>query len=250
MSSMVEDRSVLSRAAPPPDITVQYGSHEQGIADVRYGTADADNRPLVIVIHGGFWRPAFDRLHTGPMCAAIASAGWTVASIEYRRIPGNPDATVHDVELAVAKLPKLVKRHGGKAVVTGHSAGGHLALWTAAKTTSDGLIGALGLGPIADLQYAFANVLGDNAVGNFLGACASDRPDIDPCKLPSPSLAVTIVHGVQDAIAPIAMSENYLARHPETRLVKVDNCGHFAVIDPASNAWPVVIDELNKLSNS
>lgn len=239
----VEDRSVLSRPASPPDNVVRYGELPEHVADIRYGKNNAERRPLIVVIHGGFWRPAFDRTHTAPMCEAIASAGWTVASIEYRRIPGDPDATVQDVIEAVLKVPALAHHHSGRTIVMGHSAGGHLCLYAAAKSASPALLGALALAPAADLQMAEQLKLGDGAASAFLGVPASQRADLDPARLPSPRV-VTIVHGLQDEIVPIALSEAYAAKHPATRLMREDRCGHFAVIDPLSSAWPTILNEL------
>src|ERR1041384_4962897 len=120
-----DDLSVLTRPAPAPDEVVAYGSDADQIADVRFGAdvdgAPASTRPLVLIVHGGFWRPQYDRAHTGPMADAIAAAGWTVASIEYRRVPGDPDKTLHDVRDALAKLPAKISRHNGHVVLVGHS---------------------------------------------------------------------------------------------------------------------------------
>lgn len=248
MTLFTDDRSVLARPATAPNIVVRYGELDEQIADIRYGKNTAAQRPLIILIHGGFWRPAYDRTHTGAMAVAIADAGWTIASIEYRRIPGDPDATLNDVTLAISRLPALVKQHNGNAIVIGHSAGGHLALWATVRCAMPTLSGALALGPVADLQYGYANTIGDGAVLAFLGVPPAERSDVDPCSLPSPLIATTIIHGKQDAIAPLAMSENYAARHSGTRIVRLDACGHFAVIDPLSAAWWHVIDELNRLS--
>ncbi len=184
------------------------------------------------------------------MAAAIAAAGWSVASIEYRRIPGHPDTMLDDVSDAIVQLPLLVKQHSGKTIVIGHSAGGHLALWAAVKCATPVLIGALALGPACDLQYGYDNAIGDGAVLAFLGVPPTERSDVDPCQMPTPYIATTIIHGKQDVIAPIAMSDNYLAQHAGIRLVRLDDCGHFAVIDPLSTAWPQVIEELNRLSTS
>jgi len=250
VSEFIEDRSVLSRPAPPPDSTVRYDALGESIADIRYGKGAPAERPLIIFIHGGFWRPQFNRMHAAPLCVGIAEAGWTIASLEYRRVPGSPDATLHDVGLAIEKLPALIGAHNGKAIVAGHSAGGHLALWAAGVRKSEALIGALGLGPVADLQAAASQELGDRAVQAFLGDSVNRHRDFDPCQLPSPRHAVSIVHGIQDAIVPVALSENYLACHEKTRLIRVNDCGHFAVIDPTSTAWPIVCKELDWLSQS
>ena len=94
-----EGDSVLTRRARPPDAAVAYGFDRDQGADVRFGDARASERPLVLILHGGFWRPEYDRAHTGPMAEAIADAGWTVASVEFRRVPGKPDATLEESTL-------------------------------------------------------------------------------------------------------------------------------------------------------
>jgi acetyl esterase/lipase len=249
VTAFVEDRSVLTRPARSPDAVVRYGELLEHCADVRFGTSRAAQLPLVLMIHGGFWRPAFDRTHTGPMCEALANAGWTTASMEYRRIPGNPDATLADLLLGFAKTPRLIERHNGRVIAMGHSAGGHLALWLAAQPTIT-LTGVLALAPVADLQFAYDKELGAGAAQAFLGVEAAARKDLDPCSLPDAKCAVTIVHGDRDAPVPIAASERYVARHSGTRLVRVSQCGHFGVIDPLHAAWPRVIEELESLSRT
>ena len=244
--AFVEDRSVLARSSQPADVVIRLGVLDEQIADIRYAKGGAA-KPLVVFIHGGFWRPQIDRTHAGVPSAAIAEAGWTVATIEYRRTPGRPDDTIVDIDLAISQLPNQVKKQDGRMIVMGHSAGGHLTL-LAATRASAALIGVIALGPVADLQYADAQSLGAGAARAFLGVPAQQRKDLDPTLLDTQSCNVSIVHGVQDEIAPIAMSENYLLRHPKTRLIKVNDCGHFAVIDPLSNAWPCVIEELTRLS--
>ena len=242
---MSEDESAFTLAAPPADGIVRYGPLPDQTAELRYGGA-AHDRPLVIVIHGGFWRPKYDRSHTAPQCAALAADGWTVASIEYRRAPGHPDQTLDDVQTAVTVLPAMVAHHDGRVILMGHSAGGHLALF-AASTLQAPIVGVVGLGPVADLHYAHALHLGDDAVAAFLGTTPDTRPDVDPCLLNDPAATVTLVHGEDDVTVPIALSEHYVARHPAARLVRLTDCGHVDVIDPRSRAWSAVITELRRL---
>jgi acetyl esterase/lipase len=241
-----DDRSVLTRPATPPDETVAYGTDADQIADLRFGGGLALARPLVLLIHGGFWRPIYDRKHTGPMSVALAEAGWTVASIEYRRVPQHPNLTVDDVAEAVKTLPEKVGRHDGRVLLMGHSAGGHLALWAASKRPTPRVHGALALGPAADLMLAHEMNLGDGAALAFLGEEPAHRADLDPKRMLSPEVGVTIVHGEEDDTVPVALSESYVASHPRARLVKLAGVGHFAVIDPASSAWPTVISELEQ----
>lgn len=247
---MAADRSVLTRDARAPDEVVAYGDGPDQVADVRFGDARAEKRPLVLIIHGGFWRPEYDRAHTGPMSEALADAGWTVASAEYRRIPHDPDSMVHDVALALDVLPTKVKRHNGSVILVGHSAGGHLVLWASAAHRTPQLVGTLALAPVADLLLAHDRQLGDDAVIAFLDVHPSHRADLDPRRLPAPEIPVTIVHGTDDDIVPLDISEAYVAAHRNVRLVRVPGADHFALIDPKSRAWSRVIERLEALAVS
>lgn len=244
---MTEDISVLTRKGTPADLTIAYGSGPDQVGDIRYGRRGAQ-LPLVVLIHGGFWKPQYDREHAEAMSSALASAGWTVLTVEYRRIPGQPDATLQDIALAIETLPSMVEQHSGKLLLVGHSAGGHLALWAAAACPIPELQGVVGLAPAADLRLAHTLRLGDDAVQGFLGTDPADRPDVDPMQLPAPTAAVTIVQGAADAIVPPAVATSYCNAFPATRLVELPDSGHFAVIDPLSRAWPEVVHALRKLS--
>jgi acetyl esterase/lipase len=215
----VEDRSILSLPAPEPS------------ADLYLPAGERIGR--VALIHGGFWRPAYDRTHVRPMAAALRDLGWEVVSIEYRRVPGDPDATVSDVRAALsAAAPDLI---------AGHSAGGHLALWSAATMG----LKAVALAPVADLRLAEELDLDGGAVKAFLGTSAQGRADLDPVRLSSPR--AVLIHGERDSIVPIGLSQAYVAVHQSCRLVGLPGTAHFELIDPRAHAWPIVIQELQRL---
>jgi acetyl esterase/lipase len=246
---VADDESVLTRAARPPDVVVSYGDHRDQIADVRFADEGARNRPLVLIIHGGFWRPRYDRKHTSPMAEGIAAAGWTVATVEYRRVPGQPDSTLNDVSTALQTLPAKIARHNGKVVTIGHSAGGHLVLWAAAARGTAQLCGTLALAPVADLQMAHHLNLGSGAVTTFLGTEPGKRVDVDPAQLASPASATTIVHGEDDQTVPVSLSESYVAGHGVVRFVRLAGVEHFAPIDPLSDSWPTILREVHRLTD-
>lgn len=243
-----DDLSILTLPARAPDEIVAHGPGADQVADVYFGAEGAGSRPLVLVVHGGFWRPQYDRAHTGPMSEAIAAAGWTVASTEYRRVPGDPDKTLQDVSDALVRLPAKIRHHNGKVVLLGHSAGGHLVLWLTVARRTPQLIGTLALAPAADLQLAEELNLGDGATKLFLGADPKRRPDVDPRQLPSPQIPTVIIQGSRDVVVRPAVSESYVSAHPSVRLVRLTGIGHFAVIDPRSEAWSVVVDALSELA--
>jgi acetyl esterase/lipase len=243
---MTEDLSILSRTANPPDLTISYGDHTDQVADIRYGNRGSE-LPLLVLIHGGFWKPEYDRTHAEAMSSALAEAGWTTLTLEYRRVSGDPDVTLDDIATALNALPSRLDRHNGQLLLVGHSAGGHLALWFAAQNSKAPIQGVLALAPAADLEMAHTLNLGDGAVQRFLGQAPSHRPDTNPMLLPAPTTAVTILQGSADEIVPPALATSYCAAFPNTRLVQVADSGHFALIDPASTAWASVVLELENL---
>jgi acetyl esterase/lipase len=246
---VAEDRSILTRSAPPPDAVLTYGPGPGDVADLRSGAQAAAGRPLVVLLHGGFWRPAFDRVHLRPMAAALAAAGWSTMLPEYRRRPGHPDDTVADVHAAVRaahRHPDVPRLSDGRTVLVGHSAGGHLALQAAAGLR-DEVAGVVALAPVADLVLAQDLALDGDAVRAFLGGDARDRPDLDPARLPAPTARVAVVHGRNDGIVPLGVGESYCRQHPSAELIPVDG-GHFGVIDPRSTVWPSVLEVLEGVS--
>jgi acetyl esterase/lipase len=266
-------RAILSRPAPPPDATVAYGALPDQVADVWFPTAAGrvaaaveTDRPLVIVIHGGFWRAEYDRAHVGPLASALAAEGWPVAAIEYRRIGqegGGWPGTFADVVAAIGRTPELV-RHAltdrGLAappdppVLLGHSAGGQLALWAATAVTAP-VRGVVALAPVADLADAYARGLDSGAAADLLGGGPAEVPEryahVDPrARLPLPVPAI-LLHGVRDAQVPTAMSRTYAAAAQaaggRVTLVELDGMEHFGLIDPRSTAWQAVTSALRSI---
>jgi pimeloyl-ACP methyl ester carboxylesterase len=160
------------------------------------------------------------------MAVALRDLGWPVYLAEYRREPGNPVAMVQDVRAALAAVNRDV-------IVIGHSAGGHLALLMNAPKT-------IALAPVADLTMARELGLDNHAVDDFLGS--HEQRDFEPH-----AEQAVLVHGTEDQVVPYPVSQSYHAQHPSTRLVPLPGIGHFALIDPRSDAWPVVIQELERL---
>jgi acetyl esterase/lipase len=244
-----EDMSVLSRSAEPPDLTVAYGPDPAQLIEVRVGHEYAIERPLIVLIHGGFWRPDIDRLHLRPMADALAAAGWTVALPEYARVAQDPAPALADLTAIVGTAAGSVHHHNGSVVLVGHSAGGHLALWASAAGLCPVLKGTLALAPAADLLLAHELGLGSGAVARFLGADPVSRPDLDPRQMSGPTTATTLIHGTEDTIVPLAVSESYVAAHVQARLLTVAGAGHFALIDPLAPAWSTVAAELARFNS-
>ena len=263
MGASAEDRSVFEIVPEPPDDTWRYGPLADQVADVYLPDSDVPDSDVpdsdvpdselaqklpVVLVHGGYWREHYDRMHLRALASALAHDGRLVVSLEFRRIPGNPDATVHDLELALDRLPLLLATHGYEAfALAGHSAGGHLALLLAHRSTSDALAGCVALAPVADLVLADELDLDDDAVRAFLGVPARERPDLDPARQPAPDVPVRVLHGLRDSLVPVGVADAYCAA-TGIRLDELADCAHFELIDPRSNAWPHLLTALDGLS--
>ena len=251
---------VLDRAAPPPDLTLPYGTLPEQVVDLRLPAEHpALKAPLIVLVHGGFWRPAFDRSHLGPMAHALAAAGYVVAVPEYCRA-GMADegwtGTFNDIAAALDQVARIAEPYGAdtnQVTWAGHSAGGHLALWAAARpglpTGSPWQARCparhvVSLAGCSSLRLCAEWNLDAGAARNLLGGMPGEVPEryavADPAALPPPSVPVTLVHGTEDDRVPLAMSQAFKAG----RLIEIPGAGHFDVIDPQSPAWPVVLSVL------
>ncbi|GAA3387478.1 alpha/beta hydrolase [Cryptosporangium minutisporangium] len=245
-----------------PGRLLRYGDGPDQVAEYYPGT---DPTALVLFVHGGFWRARYDRTHARPLAAALSEAGFAVLLPEYRRV-GQPGGgwpgTLHDVATAVDELPAAVAPQL-PLLVAGHSAGGHLALWAAARhhlppdapgarPAAQGIRGVLGLAPVADLASASRLGLGDGATDAFLGGSPADRPDryavADPTALPPPGTPVTVLHGLADDIVPTDVVRGYAA-DGRAEFVLLPGADHFGVITPGSEDWPHVVSALRKLAD-
>lgn len=251
---------IPSAGTPPPARTTAYGTDPAQVYDVRLPTREPTGT-TVVVVHGGFWRPEFDRAHAAPQAQAFAAAGHHVAVVEYRRVgmPGGGwPGTFDDVTAAVAAIradPELPSR----CVLVGHSAGGHLVTLAASRKWAHGLRGVVSLAGCVDLVKGVELGMGGTAVADFLGAAPAGDPSdplaaADPA-MTTPAVPVVLVHGDDDDTVPIEVSRSYLAKveastavHAAVRLHPVSGADHFALIDPGAPAWADVLAQLNALT--
>lgn len=243
--TMPEDRSVLSRQGPPPHESHSYGSSLDQVVDLYLPPASVPRHGLpVVFVHGGYWRPEYDRTHARSAAGALADAGWVTALIEYRRIPGEPDAMTSDVINAIETVTEILRVE--RVIVVGHSAGGHLALVAAHRSPSR-VRAAIALAPLSNLALAEELDLDDGAVRAFLGTGSGPRTDLDPHHLGLPSVPVRILHGIDDSVVPAHMSTAFGERWCVS-VQQISDIGHYELIDPLSSAWGEVLPCLEELA--
>ncbi|MCU8595537.1 alpha/beta hydrolase [Streptomyces sp. A13(2022)] len=282
-----EEKSAFSHPAVDPDGTAAYGELPDQLVDFyapRGAGGPGGAAPVVVVLHGGSWRAPYDRRHISPFAGFLAQRGFAVASVEYRRGargPGGEDAgepvagrwpdTFDDVAAAVDALPELARRHLPGAdvrrmVLTGHSAGGHLALWAASRHVLPAdapwrtdrpapLRGVVALAPIADFEVADKLGVCGGAARQLLGSealFAERRPYADPALLLPTGIATTLVQGRADVDVPQAVADAYAdaaAKAGEVvGVTLLEDVGHYPLIDPAADACAVVAEEIAQLA--
>jgi acetyl esterase/lipase len=261
----MQPSDVLSRPSRTPDLVLAYGDGEDRVADVRLAAIGDDvsglrsrRSPLVVFLHGGFWRAAYDRAHTGPLAEALAASGFVVCTPEYRKV-GQPGGgwpgTFEDVAAAVEALPRLVagatngRTDGSWVILAGHSAGGHLALWAAAQQQLVARVAVVSLAGVCNLAGAYRQDLGNGAAGELMGGGPELFParyaTADPMNLTPIGVPITLVHGTTDDRVPWQQSRDFAAKAQvsgdDVTCTPIDGCGHFEVIDPVSVAWPTVL---------
>jgi acetyl esterase/lipase len=274
--------------AVAPDVSVPYGEHPDQTVDFyapRGGPAAgrSEAAPLVVVLHGGAWRAPYDRQHLAPFAVFLARRGFAVANVEYRRgssvthqgadgaVAGRWPETFDDVAAALDAMADLAKgalpaADVRRTVLTGHSAGGHLALWAASRhVLPEGapwrlpapppLRGVVALAPIADFGAAAERGVCGGAVTQLLGGEGSyeeRRAYADPAALLPTGIATTIVQGRTDTTVPYEVSEAYAEAAAKAGEVVgvtlLEDVGHFPLIDPAADACAVVAEEIAQLA--
>ncbi len=256
----MNSEAILSLPPPPPDARIPYGNDPFQFGDLRLPQS-AGVSPVVIVIHGGFWRSRYDLAHIGRLCAALSAQGFATWSVEYRRI-GNPGGgfpgTFLDIAHAAKHLVSLAPQYHldlDRVVALGHSAGGHLALWLAghARVPRDAAISfpdplplraAISLAGVADLRRAWALRLSSGVVEEFLGSPA-EFPEryaaASPIELLPLGVRQVLVHGTADENVPFEISERYYSaargQGDDVALIPLPGVGHFELIDPGSAVW-------------
>ncbi|MEU0653335.1 alpha/beta hydrolase [Streptomyces albogriseolus] len=276
-----EEKSAFSHPPVDPDATAAYGDDPGHVIDFYAPRGGSGPAPVVVVLHGGAWRASYDRRHVSPFAAFLARRGFAVASVEYRRgatradggdaVAGRWPDTFDDVAAALDALPGLIREllpagDPRRIVLTGHSAGGHLALWAAARHLLPAgspwrtdapapLRGVVALAPIADLEVADKLGVCDGAVRELLGGddhFAERRPHADPALLLPTGIATTLVQGRADIDVPHAVAEAYAdaaAKAGEVvGVTLLPDVGHFPLIDPAADACAIVAEEIAQLA--
>lgn len=248
-----------------PDRPQQDGPGQDGAVRITYGDDPSQfvelhrpagsSRGVVVVIHGGFWKAAYDHTLGTPVARSLAERGWTAWNIEYRRVGngGGTPETFDDVAAAIDALAGVDGLDLSTVVTLGHSAGGHLAVWAAGRRDPGVRVThAISQAGVLDLVASDRLGLGDGAAAGLLGHVPGTQDARwDPRQQVPLDVPVWCVHGTGDDVVPLEQSEGYVeaarAAGAAAELVRVDG-DHFVVIDPTAPAWRTQLGILDTIS--
>jgi acetyl esterase/lipase len=226
------------------------------------------------MIHGGCWTAGVADLSIMDFAADdLRSRGVAVWNIEYRRLGqpgGGYPGTYQDVAAALDRLPAEVRTRGlspGPYVVVGHSAGGHLALWSGARAKLPlwsplhvphplPVKAVVDIAGIANLETDTATGCGAEPVAAMAGSRSPARSDIyadtSPAALVPLGAPTWVIHGEDDVTVRPSIGAAYaaLARaHGDDVQVLNPPGGHVEEIAPGTPAWSVISDLIVRLAN-
>jgi acetyl esterase/lipase len=218
---------------------------------------------VAVLIHGGFWRARYNLRLEDRLVADLAGRGRAVWNLEYRRLGwrsrGGWPGTFEDVAAGIDHLGQVDGPvDTGRVVAIGHSAGGQLALWAAARPGLPAgapgaeprirLAGAVSQAGVADIREAARLGLSRDAAESFLGGPERTLPQRYDLSSPIERLPLSVpqllVHGAADEVVPIDLSRRYARRAAECgdscELVELPGIGHDEHLDANSAAWRTV----------
>ncbi|MFE6099116.1 alpha/beta hydrolase family protein [Streptomyces laurentii] len=252
-----EEKRVLSLKPVLAPRHGRYGDHPHQSYDA--WPAEDPGAPLVILLHGGYWR--YDRMHLTPFAAYLARCGLDVLLPGFRRSggAGGYPETFDDIARIVDTLPE-----GRPYLLAGHCSGGHLALWCAARGllpegsrwhTGQLPTGVLALAPITDLTATRGDDLSDGAALQLMGGEADFEkrlPEVDPLTLlreaGTTGVPTVLLHGAVDEEVPLTQFADYAAVHQDLRTVVLPGTGHYTLIEPGAPGARAVADTLWEMS--
>jgi acetyl esterase/lipase len=232
--------------------------------------------PVAIVIHGGFWRAPYSYTLMTGLAGDLAQHGIAAWNIEYRRV-GDPQGgwpnTLLDVAMAADHLKRIASHYPldlQRVITIGHSAGGHLALWLAARPRipQDSIVTGsqtqhtpltitrvISQAGVVDLEMAWRMNLGNGAAAELLGGSCSAVPErysaASPAALLPLGVPQVLIHGTADDRVPFAMSQAYAAKAQAAgdtiQFITLPGADHFVLIDATSTAWAKTVQAIQEL---
>ena len=250
------------RKHPVASKTIAYGADSMQKVDLWLPRGKGPF-PVVVMVHGGCWQSSIaDRRLMDWIADDLRRDGIAVWNIDYRgvdRAGGGYPGTFADAAAATDELAKVAARYRldtGRVVAVGHSAGGHLALWLAARPRLPAtsllrranplpIAHVVSLGGLPDLAATAAspdNGCGTAVIARLVGTGRKDPyADTSVPRLLPLGVPQDLVNGREDRIIPARLADSYVAAATAAgdtaTLHQIARTGHVELVVPESAAW-------------
>jgi acetyl esterase/lipase len=254
-------KDVQSFPIKSQSLEIKYGNLEKQKAFLRW-VGESEKQPLVVIIHGGCWVSTIaDYQFMEPFASALSEAGYSTYNLEYRSLGdsgGGYPGTFEDIINGINYLGELSKSYPidlNKVIITGHSAGGHLALWSAfskqLKFKPKGIISLAGIVDLISYLEREGKRCGSN-VDELMGGLPEELKEryieFSPEFQADFSQQISLVHGKVDPIVPYSHIQSFEKKGKlngqNFKSIGIDEAGHFELVIPQGKSWEIFLNEL------
>jgi acetyl esterase/lipase len=261
----------MALSGPPPMAHIAYGNAPSQYAEL-FMPKGKGPFPVAVLVHGGCWTREFGGItQLRNMAGALAARGIAVWNVEYRRVDepgGGYPGTYLDMNAALDMLGRVARRNPldlGRLVAVGHSAGGQLVQWLAARPripAGSPLYRAdflpvrqvISLGGLADLrreQHVIKSSC-DRDIADLAGTPGAARPDVfadtNAGDLMPNGSRTLLVTGALDTISPPRVAHDFAARAraagDAAEVVILPGASHYDEVAATSPSWPLVLEQI------
>jgi acetyl esterase/lipase len=259
----------------PPDQRIAYGTDSSQYGELRIPTGPGPH-PVVVLVHGGCFKAAYATAgYFGQVGDALEAKGIATWNIEYRRL-GQPGSgwpgTYLDVAHGIDHLRTIAPQYKldlGRLVILGHSAGGHLAMWAAARSRvpkgsalyvanplpASGVIDLAGPVDMTAHIREYETLCGDSVITTLLGGAPSAVPDryaqASPMALLPLGVPQVIAIGTYEEFIPRNLVDAYVSAAAKagdsTRVLFFPGAGHFEIASASQWTWPRIETAIRSL---
>ncbi len=244
------------------DARIVYGERNPlQFADLRLPSSPPPpgGYPVIVFIHGGAWLAEWSKDHTEPFAEALTAHGFAIWDLEFRRIGNRGGAypgTFEDIADGTDYLRTVAETYPlnlDQVIASGHSSGGHLALWLGGRHRLPEssplyradplpLAGIVSIAGVNDLEVSLQ--LGNRTdvltlVGvDSLESAAARFAETNPARLRPFGIPQVLMIGDRDSEWRLDMTkrdaDHASASGDATKHVIVPGANHMDVIDPRS----------------
>jgi len=247
------------------EANIRYDHYPETVLDILQARAPAlEDRPGVIVIHGGGWIQGDKERMLETYCLPFIEHGFVVANVEYRLAQAaTAPAAVNDVLNAAQWLARHAAEYKvdpKRIVVTGESAGGHLALMIGMVPESAGFGPSTKVAAVIDF-FGIADVPDQLEGPNsrpYAAAWIPEQPDraglarkLSPMTYVRKGLPpILAIQGDADPVVPyeqsVRLTKALKAAGDDTDLITIPGGKHGFTPDEMAQLWPQIFKWLKK----